>query len=75
MVRAPRLETGKYFLPREQSKEALILMAVFILSWVQGEKSSTTEWQGVTIALTDLKSGANLQPLPLGFLTGRMGVL
>ena len=35
----------------------------------------TAVWQGIKIALLDLKSCVNLQPLPLGFLTGRMGVL
>ena len=35
----------------------------------------TAARQGIKIALLDLKSCVNLQPLPIGFLTGRMGVL
>lgn len=33
------------------------------------------KWQGVMVALLELKSPTNLQPLPLGLPTGRMSVL
>ena len=37
--------------------------------------SGTTECRGITIALIDVRSWTNFQPLPFGFLTGKMGVL
>ena len=35
---------------------------------------NTTEWQGIIIALIDLRSCTNLQPLPLVFFTSKMVV-